>query len=491
MEPVDRGENGPAEMYRALWAPDASSPERLCVLKRLRAELVSSPTFVRMFEEETRVLAALHHPNIVEAYDHGTVDGVPYLAMEALDGVDLARLSRSLLAAGKLLPVELAVYIAHEVAVGLAYAHAACDNQGRSLRLVHRDVKPANVILLRDGAVKLVQFGVARVSSFLTNNLTSDGLAAGKPVYVAPEQVKGAPLDARADLFSLGALLWEMLTGRPLFPATSPRKAAARLIVGELQAPSALRTEVSEALDGIVMRLLDRDVARRHQSADDAAIDLGRLLPVPDDDARALCSLVREHFDTRPAPSPARLPGSLRPITRVVPVVAAAMARGAQMGQYIGRLPGSIRKVTGLLPVIAAKLPRRKTTTSPSVVTRRNGSPAPGALAMAPPLWSIPPGLPRRMGTLAAQMLAAVTLVFAAGVGWQELRASAQATPTPEENTPAPGVLIEPLAPTTAPPTAAPPSTIPTVAAAISSEPPRTTKLHPRKPSRPARRHRR
>jgi hypothetical protein len=483
----DRGVyEGPAEMYRALWAEDAATPERSCVLKRLRSELIESPTFVRMFEEEARVLAALHHPNIVETYDHGSFEGVPYLAMESLDGVDLARLSRSMRADGKLLPVEVAVYIAHEVALGLAHAHGACDSEGRSLRLVHRDLKPGNVVLLRSGRVKLVEFGVARVSSFLSNNLTSDGLTPGKAVYVAPEQVKGAPLDARADLFSLGALLWEMLTGRPLFPPASARKAAARLMVAELKEPSALRTDVLEPLDAIVMRLLSRDVTRRHQSAADVAADLAQLLPAPADDARALCSLVRAHLDARPVPQPTRAAGPKRPITRVVPVVAAALARGVQMSNYMGRLPGrlpgSIRKVTGLLPAIVAKLPRRKTTTSPSVLPDRSGG-TPLSVALATPLWPVPRGLPRRMGLLAVQSLAAVTLVLAAGVGWRELRASAQsqgAVQIASDEAPANlGVVIERLPAAIVIPEAAPPVPSEAVAPDAAAAPARALQSPP------------
>jgi serine/threonine protein kinase len=456
LEPVERpGAEGPAEMYQALWTEAEGEPERLCVLKRLREELASSPTFVRMFEEETRVLTALDHPNIVRAYDHGCIDGVPYVALEALEGVDLMRLTRSLRADGKLLPVEVAVYIAHEVASGLAYAHEARDGSGNSLNLVHRDLQPGNVVLLRDGAVKLVQFGVARVSSFLSNNLTSDGLAAGKPVYVAPEQVKGAPLDGRADLFSLGALLWEMLTGRPLFPGSSTRTTAARLITAELKQPSVLRTDVPELLDAVVMRLLDRDVDRRYQSAHEVALDLGKLLPAPADDRRAVCSLVHSHLDRRVVTPPPRVTGGKRPITRVVPVVAAAFAKSVKMGQFMGRLPGrlpgSIRKVTGLLPIIAAKLPRRRTTTNPSVVTggRSSGTPLAAALAAAP-LFSLPPTLARPMARMGAKLLAGMAVLLVAVMGWRGLRASAAPPPPPvqiasDEVGLAAGVVIERL----------------------------------------------
>jgi hypothetical protein len=204
-------------------------------------------------------------------------------------------------------------------------------------------------------------------------------------------------------------------------------------MAAELKEPSALRTEVLEPLDAAVMRLLDRDVNRRYQSAAEVASDLAKLLPTPADDVRAVGSLVRSHLDAR-APAvakPARRPGSPRPITRVVPVVAAALAKGVRMGQYMGqlpgRLPGSIRKVTGLLPIIAARLPRRKTTTNPSVVApgaARGGTPL--ADALAAPVWTVPEGLPRKMGVLAVQTLLAVTMIFVIGVGWRELRASAQ-----------------------------------------------------------------
>ena len=250
IERVERG--GPAELYRALWSDAPSAAERICLIKRLRPELASSPAFVRMFQDEARTMAQLSHPNVARVFAHGELEGLPYVAMEPLEGLTLAQLLAGLRPSGKKLPVEVACYIASEVAAALAHAHGATADRGRQeqpLGLVHRDVRPANVLLLPSGSVKLIEFGVAKVASFVSQSVNVNGAGTGKPSYVSPEQLAGAPLDGRSDLFSLGVVLWEMLCGRALFPPTEPGEAVARLTSGALPRPSSVRSEVPAALD--------------------------------------------------------------------------------------------------------------------------------------------------------------------------------------------------------------------------------------------------
>ena len=208
-----------------------------CVVKTIRGELAQSPEFARMFADEIQVMRLLQHPNIVRTYDHGLAAGTLYLAMELLDGLSLSRLVRTLAHAGQRLPVPLAAYIGAEIAEALAYAHAVRDEHGRCLGLVHRDVSPGNVMLLRDGQVKLVDFGIAKMSATVSARARraagappAPDVVKGKPNYMAPEQLLGRPLDGRADLFSLGVVLWELLTWRPLFNRPTTQELAAVML---------------------------------------------------------------------------------------------------------------------------------------------------------------------------------------------------------------------------------------------------------------------
>lgn len=412
---IDRGgaESG-SELYRALWAQTPREPERLCVLKRLRPELVSSPTFVRMFEQEAQVLAALDHPNLVKTFERGLVETVPYVAMEYLEGLDLASLLRSIRTGAGTLPIEVGIFIAHEVAKALAHGHGARDQQGAPLGLVHRDVKPTNVVLLPNGVVKLIDFGVTRVSSFIAQNVTSEGSRSHKPSYVAPEQVRGGLVDARADLFALGVVLWEMLTGRPMFPPADPRETAARLVTGDQQRPSVLRSDVTPPLDNLVMRLLNRDLNQRYQTAASVVQDLALFLPAPADDARAVGSLVRSHMETRPAVAgpPLLLPNG-KPVPPALAGVFESIVNSMRAGGLAGRLPGSIRKMTSFVPMVAARFPRRPPARNP-------GDPAP-AISINTPAGSFK--MPRRpIAPVLAYAMVAATLALGAGASWRYLQ---------------------------------------------------------------------
>jgi serine/threonine protein kinase len=329
LESLGRGDKS-TELFRGLWCKGPGEPELMCVVKRLSSELVHSPTFVSMFEEEVRVLAQLDHPNIVHTLESGTCEGAPYVVLEWLDGLDLRRVLKSQRKEGREFPIEVAIHVAREVALALAHAHAAQDANGNPLHLVHRDVRPDNIVLLRSGKVKLGEFGVARASSFISLSITIAGISRRKPAYLAPEQISGRPIDHRADLFSLGVVLWEMLTGRPLFPPTSPREAAARVLQADLVRPSAINSEVPAELDALVMRLLDRTPSRRVQEATQVARELGALLPVPADAVRGLAMLVRGCVDSKtPTPVPIG-PALVYPLTLMMPVLTAALRKGAQ-----------------------------------------------------------------------------------------------------------------------------------------------------------------
>jgi serine/threonine protein kinase len=232
------GRGGMAEVHRAERPTNlAAGGPTDCVVKVLRADKANSVDLARMFEAEIRLMSRLHHPNIVRTYDGGIIDGRPYLAMELCTGANLHQLGKALALEGLTFPPEVAVFIAHEIAQALAYVHSLPDRRGRRMGLVHRDVSPSNIMLLDSGAVKLLDFGVAKATRPVTVVTGSNPVPRpeqtrvdtikGKLRYMAPEQVLGRPLDGRSDLFAVGVILWELLAGRSLFARETPQETGA------------------------------------------------------------------------------------------------------------------------------------------------------------------------------------------------------------------------------------------------------------------------
>jgi serine/threonine protein kinase len=271
------GEGGMAEVFRAV-VPGAEGFRRQVVLKRILASHASAPAFVEMFAQEARISALLHHPNIVQVFDFGQVDGSYFLAMELLEGWEVGAINKALRAARAKMPIEIAVHIAHEVLLGLSYAHTL-KVQGHEPHIVHRDVSPSNIMCLRTGGVKLLDFGVASTTGAAAS--TGGGTKpafCGKLSYAAPEYVQGQGQDARIDLFAVGVILWEMLVGERLFRGSSDQKTLAALLSGTVLPPSAKRPAVPTEIDRIVMKALQRNPAARYQSAASMAEDLEQVL---------------------------------------------------------------------------------------------------------------------------------------------------------------------------------------------------------------------
>jgi serine/threonine-protein kinase len=213
------------------------------------------------FYQEARAAGSLNHPNIVTVYDVGKEGNVAYMAMEFIQGAEL----RSLLAEGKALPVSLAASIAAQVAEGLAYAH----EHG----VVHRDIKPANIMVLADGPVKITDFGIARMRAN-TDELTQSGMMLGSPKYMSPEQVIGKRADHRSDIFSLGVILYEMLTGAAPFAGENVTALMYQIVNFAPPAPSTVNSQVPEMLDFVVAKMLAKPLEDRYQDAREVARDL-------------------------------------------------------------------------------------------------------------------------------------------------------------------------------------------------------------------------
>ncbi|RAL25090.1 hypothetical protein DL240_02425 [Lujinxingia litoralis] len=208
---------GMAEVYLAR-SVGAEGVEKTLVIKKILPELASDARFVEMFIAEAKIAMGLNHPNVVQIYDFGKVGQDYYLAMEHVDGVDLGRLLRAGQRATRALPLGDALFVAIEIARALDYAHRRTNGFGQSLEIVHRDVSPQNVLISREGAVKLLDFGIARATSVHEDR---PGLVTGKYRYMSPEQAHGEPVDQRSDVFSLGVVMFELFCGRPLFRAQS------------------------------------------------------------------------------------------------------------------------------------------------------------------------------------------------------------------------------------------------------------------------------
>ena len=236
--------------------------ERVVAIKTINLNLPKDelPEYEGRFYQEARAAGGLNHPNIVTIYDIGKSDKVAYMAMELLEGEEL----RSILAHREPLPVLLALDIGIQVAEALAYAHER--------QVVHRDIKPANIMIVRDGLVKITDFGIARMRTNEVKTMT--GMILGSPKYMAPEQVVGKRVDHRADIFSLGVVLYEMLSGEAPFVADSVHGILYQVLNHAPSAPSAKNPQSPPLLDLIVAKALAKNLDQRYDNAKDLAQDL-------------------------------------------------------------------------------------------------------------------------------------------------------------------------------------------------------------------------
>jgi eukaryotic-like serine/threonine-protein kinase len=277
------GRGGMAEVFRAraLSGPGGGAP---VALKRLLPELARDAEYVALFRQEAELTRRLRHPAVVEVLEAGVAGGVPFIAMEYVDGRNLKEILAQCAVRGILLPVDFAAYVAHVIAQALAHAHEGWDEQGRLLGIVHNDVSPSNVFISRLGAIKLGDFGVARLLPGSPQALVDPGMAGaaipsgpgafGKIHYLAPELVRGGRPTPASDLFALGAVFFEVLTNRRAFPGKDVNEVGQRILADERPAPSSLRPEVPVALDALVLSCLQREPGRRIATASAFAADV-------------------------------------------------------------------------------------------------------------------------------------------------------------------------------------------------------------------------
>jgi eukaryotic-like serine/threonine-protein kinase len=253
------GAGGMAEVWRG----HDRVLNRTVAIKTLLPQFARDASFVDRFRREAQAAARLNHPGIVSVYDTGTDGGTPYIVMHLIEGKTLA----DFLESGKRLPPPKAAEIAQEVAEALAAAHAH--------GVIHRDIKPANIMITREGKVLVMDFGIARMISG-PETAPQTSAVMGTASYLSPEQAQGHAVDARTDIYSLGVVLYEMLTGRPPFTGDSPMAIAYKQVNATPEAPSSVNPDVPPELDAVVMRALSKNPANRYQTGQEFADDLER-----------------------------------------------------------------------------------------------------------------------------------------------------------------------------------------------------------------------
>ncbi len=250
--------------------------EKTIVIKRIRPHLSSQKAFVQMFLNEAKLAAQLNHPNIVQIYDLGRINESYFIAMEYIFGRDMRRIIPKAEGMGIPFPMVYALKIASSVCEGLYYAHQRTDMYGNALHIVHRDVTPENIFVSFDGTVKILDFGIAKAANQIEQ--TRAGEIKGKLSYMSPEQCGGKPLDQRSDLFSLGVVLYEWITGFKLFTGENEVAILKSITEGKIYPPSYFKADVPEAVEHILMKALDKDRTARYQTAWDMQYDLDQFL---------------------------------------------------------------------------------------------------------------------------------------------------------------------------------------------------------------------
>jgi serine/threonine-protein kinase len=271
---IDAG--GMAEVFRGV-AESLQGFKKSVAIKRILPSLVKNEKFVSMFLDEARVSLSLQHANIVQVFDIGKTDQSYFLVMEFVNGANVKALLDRLKEKGKRIEMAHAIYIVLECCKGLNYAHHAEDPETNAcLDIVHRDISPPNILISKQGEVKLVDFGLAKANSQIES--TDQGVVKGKFSYLSPEAASGVAVDKRADIFAVGILLWEMFTGRRLFYGDTDFQTVELVRQARIPSIAALNPDVTPELENIVRKALAQDPADRYQEAADLGDALAQYL---------------------------------------------------------------------------------------------------------------------------------------------------------------------------------------------------------------------
>ncbi len=262
---------GMAEVFIAESAGIEGFKKRVAI-KRVLPHLSEKKAFIAMFLDEARLSAHLSHSCVAQVFDIGVGDNAYFIVMEYVDGADLKGVIEHLRRVGKPFPMEPAVFIASKLCEGLSYAHELTSTEGEPLAVVHRDMSPPNVLITKYGEVKIVDFGLAKATSQLQKS--ESGIIKGKFSYLSPEAALGQEVDARTDIFAVGIILWEMLSGRRLFSGDTDFATVKQVQKAEIPSISQINKDVPIELERIIARSLAREPSKRYQTARDLGRDL-------------------------------------------------------------------------------------------------------------------------------------------------------------------------------------------------------------------------
>lgn len=268
-------QGGMAEIYKGL-AYDLHGIRRTVVIKKILPHVAAHREFIDMLVTEAKLAVQLTHGNIAQIYDLGKVGSDYFMVMEYVDGKSVGQIMRKAAQSGETVPIPIAAHIAAEAASGLHYMHSRADAAGKPLNIIHRDISPQNLMLTTGGTVKIIDFGIAKAAT--TIEVTDAGVVKGKFAYMSPEQASGDPLNWLTDVFSLGVVLFEMLTGRRLFKGKDNQETLRNVRRASVPRPSLYRPDIPPELDEIVLKALAKTRTDRYGSAGDLRDDLFKFI---------------------------------------------------------------------------------------------------------------------------------------------------------------------------------------------------------------------
>ncbi len=287
-------DGGMAKICRARYLGEQAN--KVVAIKMVQPQFSKDEAFVRMFQDELNITFGMLHPNIMQVYDYGETSGQLYTAMEYIHGANLKQYMDRLKEKKVVFPVEISCYIISQVCIGLHYAHTFTDKlTGKPYKIVHRDISPHNIMLTYDGAVKVIDFGIAKANT--NSEATQAGTIKGKLSYLAPEYLDGMELDARYDEFAVGITLWELLCSRKLFQGND-LSVLKQVQACKITPPSEINPNVPKELDAIVMKALSKDRTHRYENLDQMNRALVRFLyaQYPEFNASDLNNFAEELF---------------------------------------------------------------------------------------------------------------------------------------------------------------------------------------------------
>lgn len=292
IERVNAG--GMAEVFKAM-ETQALPDGPLLAIKRILPTMAEDDDFITMFLDEAQIARRLEHPAVCRIYELGSVDETHFIAMEFIHGKDLLQVQNKFRKQKQIMPVAMACYVGMRAAEGLDYAHRATKEDGNPLNIIHRDISPQNVLVSFDGEVKIIDFGIAKAQDRMTK--TQAGILKGKFGYMSPEQVLGKKIDHRSDLFALGTVIYEMLTGERLFVGESDFSTLEKVRNVDIHPPRHYNDKIPEAVEKIILKALAKDRDQRYSRGAELAADLKAWLDkYAPYDARKLSGWMRQAF---------------------------------------------------------------------------------------------------------------------------------------------------------------------------------------------------